>query len=223
MAGKRKEAEAFILKYIDKMVGESNVKIYEDLFASMSDKDFDEFMKKIKEKKARLAVVVPNLVKSKLSTSNNLGLAKELKHNFFERIYIDRGDGQPKYLTPIPYLIVELPLRRQAQFLVEKISIPEDNRSVDDMTGQPTGASKGSKISYPETQILAALGLDNCLLEMVKFRGGDTKGFNAMNASISKTGSVSLEEIEKLGTTVESTRTLHTILLGMHLKSTLLE
>jgi hypothetical protein len=117
--------------------------------------------------------------------------------------------------------VVDLVLRRQAQLLVKKISIPEDNKSVDDFTGQPTGKSKGSKISYPETQILAALNLDNNLTELLKFRGGDVKGFDAMNNSISKTGGVSLASIEKLGTRVKSTETLHTLLTCMHIGNTL--
>jgi hypothetical protein len=110
------------------------------------------------------------------------------------------------------------PLRRQAQLLVKKISIPEDNKSINDLTGQPssTGKSRGSKISYPETQIMAALNLDNSLIEMLKYRGGDQKGFIAMNKSISQTGGVSLDALSKLGTRVKSTDTLRTFLTCMH-------
>lgn len=222
MSGNRKAAQAVILEYIEKLLpGSKNTQIYTEMFAAMSDKQFDEFMKKIEEGQVRLAIVAPNLEEPKLTIERNLALAKELGHEFFERVWIDPGNEVPPYLSPIKYLVVDLPLRRQAQLLVKKISIPEDNRSIDDFTGQPTGKSKGSKISYPETQIMAALNLDNSLVEMLKYRGGDIKGFNAMNAAIAKTGGVSLKAIEPLAGTVKSTQTLSVFLTCMHLQNTL--
>lgn len=195
--------------------------MYKDLFASMDDKTFDEFMGALEDGTKRLAIIAPNLSEQKLSIDRNLKLAEELGHQFFEKIWIDSGNEVPPYLSPIPYLIVDLPLRRQAQLLEKKISIPEDNNSVDDFTGQPTGKSKGSKISYPETQILSALDLNANLTELLKYRGGDVKGFDAMNNAISNTGGVSLKSIESLGTRVKSTETLSTLLTSMHLSNTL--
>lgn len=221
MSGNRKAAEGIILELISKLVtSDENITLYKNFFASMNDKQFDEFIVKLEEKKIRLPVIVPNFGKSKVTIENNLKLAEELGHNFFERIWMKDGDDSPAYLSPIKYLIVDLPLRRQAQLLVKKISIPEDNKSIDDMTGQPTGKSKGSKISYPEIQILAALNLTSNMTELLKYRGGDVKGYQAMNAEISKTGGVSLNSIKHLGTTVKSTQTLKTLLTSMHLEST---
>lgn len=223
MSKNRAGAEAFILKYIEKILpGGGNGTIYKNLFANMDDEEFDAFMMKIKKGETRLAIIAPNLAKVKLSTERNLDIAEELQHNFFEHIWIDRGDETPRYLSGKKYLIVDLPLRRQAQLLVKKISIPKSNRTVDDLTGQPTGESKGSKVSYPEVQILAALGLTESLTEMLKYRGGDVKGYDAMSTSISKTGGVSMKSIAKLGTVVKSTQTLATFLMSMHLESTLL-
>lgn len=219
----RKQAQEFIISMIEKVCpGGDNAKIYVDLFDSMDDESFDLFMKKIEEGNAKLAVIAPNFSKAKLSVSRNLKLAKELGHNFFERIWIEGDENTPTYLTPIPYMIVDIPLRRQAQLLIKKISIPENNKTIDDFTGQPTGVSKGSKISYPETQVLAAMGLDNCLTEMLKYRGGDTGGFLAMNKMISRSGGVSLKAIEQFSTGVESTRTLKTYLTAMHLDNNLI-
>lgn len=218
----REEAQAFILEWINKIApsGE-NGQIYIDLFKGMDDKEFEDFMYKLASGESCLAVVTPNFSNTGISTERNLQLAKELGHNFFQRIWIEGDENTPTYLTPIPYLVVDLPLRRQAQLLVKKISIPEDNKVVDDFTGQPTGRSKGSKISYPETQIMAAMGLDNCLVEFLKYRGGDIKGFDAMNDSISKTGGVSIKAISHLASGVESTQTLKTFLTCMHLSNTL--
>lgn len=222
MAGNRKKAEAVILEYIEKLLpGSPNTQLYKDLFANQTDKQFDDFMKGIEDGSIKLAIIAPNFGEQQLTKEHNLKLAKELGHEFFERIWIDPGNDIPPYLSPVKYLVVDLPLRRQAQLLVKKISIPEDNKSVDDLTGQPTGKSKGSKISYPETQILASLQLDDNLTELLKLRGGDNKSFDAMNAVISQTGGVSQEAIKHLGGRVKSTETLAIFLTCMHLKTTL--
>lgn len=222
MAKNRKAAEASILSDIEALLPRSqNTQIYKDLFASMNDKAFDEFMLALAEGTKRLAIIDPNMSTIKLDVDRNLALAKKWGHKFFERLWIDEGNDIPPYLSPIEYLIVDLPLRRQAQLLVKKISIPTDNKSVDDFTGQPTGKSKGSTLSYPETQIMAANNLDNSLTEFLKFRGGDVKGHDAMNNAISKTGGVSLQSIMALGTQVKSTETLATLLTCMHLENTL--
>jgi hypothetical protein len=219
MASTRQATEAFILKWIGRMLpGGKNVKIYKDLFASWSDKDFEAFMTSIETGEEMLAIIAPNLDEEMVTVPNNLAVAEELGHNFYESIWVNEGNGEAPYLTPKKYLVTLQPFRRQAQLLVKKISIPEDNRSINDLTGQPSssGSSRGSKISYPETQIMAALNLDNSLIEMLKYRGGDQKGFVAMNKSISQTGGVSLDALSKLNTRVKSTDTLRTLLTCMH-------
>lgn len=215
--GKRKQAEAFILKYIERLVpGSENAALYGNMFARMDDKAFDAFINSVGKVQTRLSVIVPNFAKSKVTVENNLAIAKELGHNFYERLWIKPSDDQPAYLTREKYLVMDLPLRRQAQLLVKKISIPEDNQSVDDLTGQPSGKSDSAKISYPETMVLTSLKLDRNLTEFLKYRGGDTQGFNAMNDSFAKTGGASQEAIKHLAGGVRSTQTLRTILTAMH-------
>ena len=223
MAGNRSAAEAEILSVIEEMCpGGENQKLYRDLFAGFDDEAFDKFMQGLENGSVKLCIVAPNFGTAVLNVGRNLEIAERLGHQFFQRIWIPANGDIPAYLTPIEYLVVDLPLRRQAQILEKKISIPEDNNSVDDFTGQPTGASKGSKISYPETQVLAALGLNDCLTEFLKYRGGDERGFNAMNTMIGRTGGVSMQAIEPFAGTVKSTQTLATFLHAMMLRNTLL-
>jgi hypothetical protein len=224
MTPQRREAQKYILSFIDNIApGGENKQIYTEMFDGMTDEQFDSFMSSIDKDENRLALIIPNFGKTGVTTERNLTIAKEMGHEFFQHIWIegDPGSGDPTYLTPVKYLVVDLPLRRQAQVLVKKISIPEDNKTVDDFTGQPTGRSKGSKISFPETNVMAAMGLDMSLIEWLKYRGGDTKGFNAMNNAINKTGGVSLKSISHLAGGVESTKTFKTYLTGMHLSSSL--
>jgi hypothetical protein len=218
MPGNRSAAEAVILNYVEKLLpGSNNPDLYKDAFKSMDDEQFENFINGLDNGSIKLALIAPIMNEHALSVERNLAVAKELGHEFFERIWMESKEGSAPYLSPIPYLVVDLPLRRQAQLLVTKISIPEHNRSVDNLTGQPTGDSKGSKISYPEVQILAALNLDKTLTELIKYRGGDTQGFNAMNESIAKSGGVSQDAIAALGTRVKSSDALRTYLIAMHL------
>jgi len=219
MSGNRKAAESEILTWIDRMCpGSDNTKLYKAKFAGMDDAAFEQFINDLDSEKVQLAIVSPNFGANQLDTGRNLQLAKELGHNFFPRIQVPAKNGMPAYITPVRYLVADFPLRRQAQILDKKISIPEDNNSVDNFTGQVTGASKGSRISYPEVQVLAALGLDKSLTEFLKYRGGDERGFNAMNTMIGRTGGVSMDAIAPYAGTVRSTHTLNVFLTGMHLR-----
>ena len=221
MLKNRAGAEEFIITYIEKILpGGGNDAIYRNLFSSMSDKEFEDFILSLEQGKERLSITVPNLKSAKLSFERNLQIGDELGHDFFERICIDEGNDIPPYMSNDKYLVVDLPVRRQAQLLEKKISIPEDNKSIDELSGQPTGKSKGSKISYPEVQILAALNLNNSITELMKARGGDLLMFNAMNTSIARTGGVSIKAIDAGNTEVTSNVTLRTLLTSMHLKST---
>lgn len=222
MPNNRKEAQEYILKYVEKLLPESgNKELYETFFTSLDDKQFEEFIVNLGEKKTSLCITVPNFHKAKLSVERNFAIAEELGHDFFQKIWLTVPGTDERYLTPIKYLVIKLSFKRQAQLLTKKISVPEDNKTVDDYSGQPTGASKGSKISYPELGVLAAMGLDRSTEEMLKYRGGDTRGFNAMNRSISQTGSVYLDAIEPLADGVEVNRTINAFFKAMHLSSTL--
>ncbi len=221
MAKNRKAAEAFILKYIEKLLPNSpNTKMYQDMFAKMSDTEFDKWINNVGTGAEDLIIVAPNLADYRLNVERNLEIADELGHEFFQRIWVTADDGT-RYLTPNKHLVYKLPVRRQAQLLVKKISIPKDNNTVDVLTGQATGDSKGAKISYVELQILAAKGLDKSLNELVKLRGGDAGGFKAMNTLISRNGEVSQEEVEPYTTGVESNATFKAYLTSAHLESDL--
>lgn len=223
MAKNRAAAEKLCVELVESLLPTGhNQQAYEQLFAMMSDDEFHQWIEDLKTGENRLCIIAPNQARVALTVENNFEVAKKIGHEFFERVWMDSKAGSASYLSNTPYLVVDLPLRRQAQLLVKKISIPENNQSVDNLTGQPTGVSKGSKISYPELNILAAHNLTNCITELVKYRGGDIQGFQAMNDSIARTGEVSLKSIEGLGTQVQSTVTLSTYLTSIHLGNSLL-
>lgn len=223
MSKNRKAAEAVVYEFLNGVLPNSkNNDIYKKLFEGMDDDDFYKWIQDLKDRKTFIALIAPEGAETVLNFSRNLKLAEKWNHKFYQRIWLIDPHSGIKYLSNNPYLIIRLPLKRQAQFLIDKISIPEDNYSVNNLTGQATGKSKGSTISNPELQILNALKLDSSTIEMIKMRGGDLIAFNAMNNQIYETGSASIEAIDSLGTNVKVVQSLSTILTAMHLSNTLM-
>lgn len=219
----RKGAETYILNMLNKILPNGkSVQIYKDMFKKMSDKEFEQFMLDLKEKSKELVIICPNFGNKTIDTTRNLKIAKEdFNYDFFQRLYIGAQGDVPGYLTPIKYMVIDLPMRRHSQSLVKKISIPDTNSRVNFLTGQLADGhdTKSARLTFPEVQLLAALGLDASLVELMKYRGGDIGGNNAMNAMIAKYGKANLATLSQYATGVESTKTFSSYLKAMHLKN----
>jgi len=222
MAKNRKKAEEFILQFCKDIEPTGyNVEQYKKIFADMSDKEFDDYMVGLRDKTKFLVLFKPMYKAKGLTTENNLKVATKYGLDFFERLQFTGNENEPDTVTSIKYLVIDLPYRRQSQTLEKKISLPDNNRIIDQSTYQPTGASKGAKVSFPELQVLIGMGLDNSINELIKFRGGDRGGFSAYNSMMLRYGSVNLRTLNNYATGVESTKTLKSYLLGMHIKQNL--
>lgn len=219
----RKLAEKEILYFIERLLPDGgNKEIYERRFKQMSDVEFDAFIERLATGEEILSLFKPNLKQPRLDLTRNLEVAEELGYPLFQHLYLtDQGTGMVRK-TPAKYMVGVVPLRRQAQTLESKMSIPEDDKTVDQLTGQATGTSKSSRISYPEAQVNLSKGLDKMLLELVKFRGGDAKAYAAMNKSIYETGEASLEHImATVPSRVKATEALNTLFTAMHIRTNL--
>ena len=223
----RKAAERVILDIIDSLCpGNPNVELYRQLFDPkhpryLNDKAFDDWMNRLRNKEGALVYIDPPGSKYQLDVDRNLHeLGPKYGIKFFQQLWYQDESGE-WFLTPNVYLILPFPVRRQAQLLVEKISIPEHNHSIDDFTGQVTGDSKGSKISYPELGLLKAFGLSSTIEEAMHWRGGDVKGFRALNQQIMKTGGASMKALAPYAGEVSSTRTLRSLIRSMNYTTTL--
>lgn len=225
MKADRAVLEKEILYFIDMFrPGSSNVDIYKDLFSRMNDKEFFSYIESLDNGNI-LPLYVPPAEEPLLTIDNLEKVAKALDFSYRQHLYLtDPGTGQV-YKTQAKHFIGMLPVRRQVQMLVKKSSIPQSNHIVDERTGQATGESKGSRLSGPEINVNASKGLTNMVIELIKFRGGDEKSYNAMNKSIIETGEVSMASImAETPSTVKSNKTLHIYLKGgMHLKNTILD
>lgn len=219
----RELAEKEILYFIERILpGGENVKIYQELFASTSDIEFDDWMNRLANGEEILSIFNPNFHGTAMSLTRNVEVGEELGCSLFQHLYLTDQDTGMVRKTPAKYMVGIVPFRRQAQTLESKMSVPDNDNVVDQLTGQATGVSKGSRMSYPEIQVNLSKGLDKMLLELVKFRAGDAKSYAAMNKSIYETGSVSLDSImANTPSTVKATESLSVILKAMHISNNL--
>lgn len=219
----RKAAEKEALYFIDKFLpGSDNRKVYEELFEQMSDKDFEQWITNLMTDVEIMALYAPNLQDQTLQMKNIYAIADELEFELFQHLILtDQQTGQV-YRTANKHMVGIVPFRRQVQMLVKKASIPTSNHVIDQRTGQPTGDSKGARLSAPELQVNASKGLHSMLRELIKCRGGDEQAYLAMNRSILETGQASINSImSEFDTNVKSTKTLSVYLKSQHLANNL--
>lgn len=219
----RKAAEKDALYFIDMFLpGSENKKILADMFKRMSDQEFAEWIDNLESGKEYVNLFAPNLAKVTLSIERNYKVAEALGFELFQQLRLtDQSTGQV-YLTPNKHLIGMLPLRRQVQMLAKKRSIPGSSHVVDERSGQASGDSKGSRLSGPEIQVNVSKGLNQSVLELVKFRGGDAEAYNQMNRQIMETGEASLSSImAENPSNVKSNKTLSVYLSAMMLRNNL--
>jgi hypothetical protein len=218
----RKQTEKEIMDLMDMLDPSGfNRKKYEQIFKDMSDRDFKEYMTKISKGEATLVFFAPLDKEPKLTTRKLLDIGKKLDIPFFERLIVSGEKGAPDYETEIEYLVIDLPIKRQSQNLVKKISVPDHNKSIDQLVYQPTGESKGAKVSYPELQILVSMGLEHSIDELIRFRGGDKTGWMAYNSMFMRFGTANLKTLNHYSTGTESTKTLKAYLRAMHVSDTI--
>lgn len=224
MNPRRKEVQDYCLTVIGMITNNSkeNLDLYNDLFNSMSDSDFDKFMEDLRSNRINLAIVVPTGGQVKISIENNFKVADKIGHEFFQQLVFSPTDDLPGYVSPEKYIILDLPIRRASQLLAKKISVPEHNKSRDTLTGQVVGDSVARRITYPELQILFGCGLNKCIEELVQSRGGDLGKANAMSLQLSRTGNTDLATVNNYSTGVRSSETLKSILQAMHFRTSAL-
>lgn len=218
--GKRKEVEKYIIDKIYKITeSKDNVNLYENFFKGLSNKEFEDFLEKLGNGELILNIIVPHDGDTKINLRKNVEvLAKDLGYDFHQHLIMQPDDSMPKYKTKHKYLVLTMPLRRAKQTIEKGISYSEHDKQIDSLTGQPTGDSRSSRISYPETQLLIGMGIKHAAVELLKYRGGDPGAYYAIKNSLLKYGKVSSKLVDAYGEGVISTSTLKALFNGMHFK-----
>ncbi len=227
----RQEVTAFIVDAIAGIIpGDSyNAELTKQRLDAMSDTEFDEYIRalaKPETEEARstqeiLPFYSPNLKDPRITMDSLMAVADKIGHPFFERLWLTDPQTGVVFLTPQKYLVLDMTVRRQAQMLTKKSSIPENARHVDEMSGQVTGKSKGSKISFPELQSQLAQGLEQTLVEEIKVRGGSRTAQVEFDRQLIEHGEASLEDVTESGEVTNSTSTVATLYRGMMIDTNL--
>lgn len=217
----RETIEELVLTTVEDILPDGkNRAMYKEAFSNMNDEQFDQWVESLKQG-GSVHLVCPANQETKLNVENNIKIAKRFDYDFFQPLKLTDADTDITYDTPNSYIMVHLPFRRAIQTLQNKVSIPKNLSHVDQRTDQATGASKGSRISMPESQIMNAQGLVNAPIEFLKYRGGDSRAFNAMNQLIIKTGGVSQTALDRLNTRPKSTEVLSIFFKAAHINNNL--
>lgn len=194
---RRKTVTAYLLKHLNMMDSSgTNAKRYETLFKGMSDREFDTFMHELKDGTSELYVLFPNM-KINMDLSAFVKTAQAVGVKLMERLrMVDTTTGET-YLSPYEYLVIRIPIRRLRQFVKSKMSVPAGDTHIDALTGQVTKPDRASGLSYVETQILYARGLENTIKELTQVRGGNVKQYAQFKQSLEETGEASLFDLDQ--------------------------
>lgn len=218
MTPKRKKVQDFILAHI-KMLdpdGDNAVR-YTKFFEALTDAQFDDYMKDLKDNRDQIYIFVPPL-KTVLKMENILKVNDALGMDLFERVWLKDTATGNTYLTPQKYLILELPIRRFRQYLQHKLSVPDDDKKIDLLSGQVVKPDKAASLSYVEMQTLAARDLHHTIAELAKYRGGDIHAYADFRRQLEENGTANVS-LDGTGSMARSTVILDVFLSGMHIDS----
>lgn len=223
MNPKRQKIEAWCLDLLKQLDASGlNAKIYQEkVFKPMTDVQFHTFIQDLKSKKRHLVVYAPNYGPVKLDLRKNIAIAKKLGRNYFEKIWIEGRDDLPTQLTPVTYFVIPTVVRRQAQLITKGVSVPKNMRTINALTGQPTGDSQAAKISMPELQLCVSAGMMKSMEELMKYRGGDVRGGAALHGMLVRFGRASLKTLQPFASGVESTNYVNSLFTAAHIQTNL--
>ena len=218
MANNKQGAIAIISEYLMGVDPSGfNLKFYQDNHFKLPEKEFHKWMEKLESGKEHIIVYGPSESSVTLDFKRNLAFAKKKGVEIYERLWYEASGSIPNHLTPVKYMVLPTIVRRQAQLLTKKISVPSNMKRLNPLTGQPTGESKSAKMSLPETQLMAASGLEHSLKEVLGPRGGDSGSNAALTGMLVKTGKASLRALSAFSSGVDATKYMKAIFTAAHI------
>ena len=207
-----------IINYICKIMdtlepSKVNSTRYRNFLTPMNVKNFTIFMDNLKAEKDQIFLVAPNL-KINMSIANIKKAAELSNTKLFSKVWLVDPETKKRYLTNREYPILQLPVRRMEQFLDHKLSVPNDDKTIDGLTGQVTGADASPSFSAQEARVTHGRGLTKTLIELLKIRGGDVDTYGEFKRQLEETGSCNTDTITSQ-TKVKSAHSLNVFLKGM--------
>lgn len=207
-----------IIDYLYKqyMVAESegtNANRIKEKLSKMSTPEFAKFMKGLKSGEEHLDLLCPNM-KVNIRVDNLLKALESAGINIFSRLVTVDPISKQKVMTNEKFMVLKLPVRRAIQSLKLKSHFADDDKHIDQASGQVVSHDEAAKISAPEAESLNAKSLDKLLIEVLNMRGGNVGSWAQMKNALEETGECNMSDIVPLTRTrsVVTTKNLYTAL-----------
>lgn len=196
-------------------IRDKNLEIIENWIDGMTKDELDQFVKDYENGDRVIPLIIPNGVNA-IDYEKCLDLLESLGMSTHKRLRIVRNGVE--IMSPIPRLLLELPLKKPIQLLDKKRAISENQDVKNSMTGQVTGPSKSMSVSSAEVPLMLAVGLKNTVREFTKYRGGDKNSELVMAKLADSNLEISQETLERYSEGPEVNNTLKQYLLSMHIE-----
>lgn len=203
-----------IINYIEKMLSDispETVSIYKGKFMNMSDKQIIDFFK---NNDLRLFTSDEEMNQKKIDA-----LVKRTGYIAEEKIrYPEKNDA----VSNRTMIVLPIQIRR-----LQQISSTESNSSLDttirDKVNQATRESRTSKLTDTEVAIMASVGLDSTLSELLSPRSDNQMSKTKMNELIREKGTFKLEELPKTPKSRNSVLYLDALYKAMNIATDLVD
>lgn len=178
-----------------------NAEKYKVMFDKMSDNQFADWIEKfIADNKSNFRVDIEEFGDGSrsLKFDNIEKAAKYLNIKLFEYMYMPHVSSNPNrpVRTKQRVLTGYLNIKRPQQLVTKKTGFSLSDNERDEWSGNAKGESKSGTQTPIENELLAGVGGEIILSELVGARGDNVAEYDNMLSEISKTGSVKLEDIK---------------------------
>lgn len=221
MNQKRQQAEELIYKVYDTVdPSKTNSDYYRKIFATMTDKDFEDFCKR------RLPFRFHNSVfKVEPKMYDIIDAFKVLNKPLLEKVKLpyvyQNSKGEP--VETQECMVLYIHLKRMKQMITKKNNTAMNIENRDMKTGRLMGSDKGGQETDKEFESLATMGLDWTMDEFARPKADALSGAAQMSNAILANGYVSDKDLQIASDDSLGKNLLNAYLLGAHIASNLVD
>jgi len=209
---KRKKIETSVLetfRILDKTG--RNAERYQAFFKSMSDAQFEKWVKSFLADKDENFFLECMPYDSEPSLEEIEKAAKYLKIPLKETVTFRHLNGvQSSEPVPVGYLNI----KRHQQIVSKKTNLSHGIRERNQKTGQVTGSAKAARLTDMDNYALQTMGAEDALAEMMGPRSDDMRKKGQMYEQINLQGFVSDKDLKSTSRDKVTLNTVNSILLG---------
>lgn len=216
----REEIETLVISSMDILdKSKTNSEYYKDLFARMSDAQFEKFIaKKFPFKfQYRPSVVEPSMDDA---TAALKSIGVPLTEKITEPYVYTNKDGVP--VNTKECLVIYIHHKPVQQFITKKNKWSIDTSNRDMKSGRLVGADKGAVTSDREFESMAVQSMDKTMREFYSIKADAMGAKNLANNIIGSTGMLRLDDVPIDKDDSLSKNLMNVYMIGAHINSNLL-